>query len=287
MRKLEGVFDVGIADSDDLKRYSLLFDGLHAVVHGDADEKPIIRSEQDFQYLHDQGFLNGIDLSHLLMLGMQVIRRDKAGRVRAFAKEEFSKLPADSFEPEELTYDPYLPTLLATRIHDLRPEVDVVPVHQGSAYNPVGSESSQESAVIKIAMEHFPLPGPSSAWEDIWDFKAEMLDKQWHFRRFISSLATKKQSESEIRDDIEWSLNEYSKAMNIHRLKSSQSFLDVYVVAPLEIIEDLVKFNWSKVAKGLLQVQKRKVDLLEAETKAPGRECAYVFNAQHKWGDRG
>jgi hypothetical protein len=75
-------------------------------------------------------------------------------------------------------------------------------------------------------------------------------------------MATKKQSEAEIRDDIEWSLNEYAKAMEIHHIKASQSFVDVFVITPLEIIENLVKFNWSKIAKGALSVSKPKVELM-------------------------
>jgi hypothetical protein len=71
--------------------------------------------------------------------------------------------------------------------------------------------------------------------------------------------------------------------MRLHRLKASQSFVDVFIITPLEIIENLVKFNWSKIAKGLLQVQKRKVELMEAEMKAPGRECAYVFDARQRF----
>jgi hypothetical protein len=33
-----------------------------------------------------------------------------------------------------------------------------------------------------------------------------------------------------------------------------------------------LKFKWSKIARGLLSVSKRKVELMEAELKAPGRE---------------
>ena len=79
-------------------------------------------------------------------------------------------------------------------------------------------------------------------------------------------------------------LNEYSNAMRVHRIKASQSFVDVFVICPLEIIENLIKFNWSKIAKGMLSVQKRKVELLEAEMKAPGRQCAYVFDARKRFG---
>jgi hypothetical protein len=49
-------------------------------------------------------------------------------------------------------------------------------------------------------------------------------------------------------------------------------------------MENLVKLNWSKIAKGALQVQKRKVELMEAEMKVPGRECAYVFDARKQFG---
>jgi hypothetical protein len=46
-----------------------------------------------------------------------------------------------------------------------------------------------------------------------------------------------------------------------------------------------VKFNWSKIANGALQVQKRKIELMEAEMRAPGRECAYVFDARKRFGN--
>ena len=79
--------------------------------------------------------------------------------------------------------------------------------------------------------------------------------------------ATKRQTEAEIRDDLEWSLNEYTKAMALHKIKASQSFVDVFVITPLEILENVVKFNWSKIAKGALQLRKRKVDLMELKSK--------------------
>jgi len=72
--------------------------------------------------------------------------------------------------------------------------------------------------------------------------------------------------------------------MAIYKIKSSQSFVDVFVISPLEIIENLVKFNWSKIARSALQVSKRKVELMEAEMKASGRECAYVFDARKRFG---
>jgi hypothetical protein len=74
--------------------------------------------------------------------------------------------------------------------------------------------------------------------------------------------------------------------MEIYHIKASHSFVDVFVISPLEILEDLITFKWSKLAKGMLSVKKRKVELLEAEMKAPGKECAYVFDAGRRFGTK-
>ena len=79
-------------------------------------------------------------------------------------------------------------------------------------------------------------------------------------------------------------LHQYTEAIKIHKLKAGNSFVDVYVIPVLEFAEDLVKFNWSKISKNLLGVSNREVELMEAEMKAPGRECAYVFDAQKRFG---
>ena len=144
---------------------------------------------------------------------------------------------------------------------------------------------SSTHTVLAVALEALPVPDDQCSWQDILEFKDDLREKQWGFRRFLEALSTKHQTEAEIRDQLEWSLNEYTKAMNLHHIKASQSFVDVFVISPLELIENLVKFNWSKIAKGMLQVGKRKVELMEAETRAPGRECAYVFDARKKFGE--
>jgi hypothetical protein len=140
--------------------------------------------------------------------------------------------------------------------------------------------------VLSVAFEYFPLPDEASAWQDILEFKAESRDKIWGFRRFLQSLAAKKKTESEVRDEIEWLLNEYKKALDLHNLKTSNGFFEAYVIPAIEIAEDIAKFKWSKIAKGAFSAKKRKVELIEAEIKAPGRECAYVFDARKRFGQR-
>jgi hypothetical protein len=79
-------------------------------------------------------------------------------------------------------------------------------------------------------------------------------------------------------------LHQYSEAMNIHNLKAGNGLVEVFLIPIAEFVEDLVKINWSKIAKGALGVSKRQVELMEAEMKAPGHECAYVFEARKRFG---
>jgi hypothetical protein len=161
---------------------------------------------------------------------------------------------------------------------------EAVPIGPLPSVHTTGLPTSHDHQVLHAVSNMFPEPDDGCAWQDVIDFKFEMADKLWHFRRFLHTLATKKQTETEIRDDIDWTLNEYTKAMTIHHLKAGDSFLEVYVMPVIELVEDLAKLNWSKIAKGFLSVEKRQVELMEAEMKAPGRECAYVFEAQKRFG---
>jgi hypothetical protein len=51
----------------------------------------------------------------------------------------------------------------------------------------------------------------------------------------------------------------------------------------IEVPEDFAKLNWSKIAKLGVTAKQRKIEFLEAELKAPGRECAYVFEARKRF----
>jgi hypothetical protein len=113
---------------------------------------------------------------------------------------------------------------------------------------------------------------------------SENLSDAW-VRLFAADLTGKKQTENEIKDDLEWMLHQYSEAMRVHNLKAGNSFIEVYLIPAVELVEDLVTIKWSKIAKGLLGVSKREVELMEAEMKAPGRECAYIFETQKRFGN--
>ena len=78
-------------------------------------------------------------------------------------------------------------------------------------------------------------------------------------------------------------VGEYGTAMTVPKLRASTSFFEAYIIPAVEVLEGLAKFNWTKIAKLGVSAKQRKIELLEAELKAPGRECAYVFETRERF----
>jgi hypothetical protein len=246
-----------IADIEFIKSRQLIVPAPYVVIKkGDEDYQMVISERRDVE--------KTIDKPHFISLD-----DIPDTEVRAFAPDLAARVLAVAIRTHGLNVAPIY--------HDRLPQWVVdQSVSQG-----ITDPSTQNA--LRVGLNALPLPNVDCPWETIMDFREELYDKKWGFRRWLTALATKQQTEAEIRDELEWSLNEYTEAMKIHHIKASQSFVDIFVISPLEIIEDLVKFNWSKIAKGALSVKKRKVELKEAEMKAPGRECAYVFDARKRF----
>ena len=276
MRELHGVID--IANARSLKRQALLFDEFHIVRRYGVlryAESPEV--EADLSYLLDQGVVTWVPEDRYIDARLTLAEDTYMIKTDTGLSEE--ELEREDFRKDYFTFK--IASWLRSGI-----AADVVPIHTASPpwlrYQS-HYDTNVTPSILEVAVKALPVPDQQSSWEDILAFRADSRDKQWAFRRFLHTMAGTSKTEGELRDEIEWMVNEYRKAMEIHRIKASQSVVEVFLITPLEIIEDLVKLNWSKIAKGILQVRQRKIDLLEAELKAPGRECAYVFDARQRF----
>ncbi len=294
MRELRGSWSFGPGSSlATLKSKALIFDKIY--IHGISsftnpdDVLPKLRPH--FENAND--VLN--DVEYLA----------NAGLIDAFSFDQFSgyqelvdagKLEVDSIEKalgndmnwfsiydRERAFDYTMNALI--RLHAIAAskffDVQVVPIFTGAYTFPAGIHANASSEnVFTIALKEFPVPGESASWQDILDFRAHHHDKLWSFRRFLSDLSKKSQSANEVKDDLEWTLNEYSKEMDRFNLKRSASFMEAYVLPFVEAFESL---RPSSFIRGLVAIQKRKIEMLEMESKAAGKECAYLFEAKKQF----
>jgi hypothetical protein len=134
-------------------------------------------------------------------------------------------------------------------------------------------------------MNRLPQPDETVSWEQILEFRndADSKGKFWGLRTWMSEIAKEQISPAEITEKLEWSLYEYENHMKLHHMKVNYGILRTLVTAGTGVVENLIKFSWSKAAELLFSVHDRKLALLEAEAGAPGRELAYIVAAREKF----
>ncbi|MFN8399332.1 MAG: hypothetical protein U0X74_04900 [Anaerolineales bacterium] len=175
--------------------------------------------------------------------------------------------------------DSFLLRMMALTIEANR-NISALTTLSDTGYN-IQLSKSKISDVAQIAIKKLPLPTNTTPWEAILDYRndRESQESLLAFRRWIKKLSSQELSINEIEEELEWLINEFQNHMRVHKMKADVETLEIIVKAPLEIIENLIKLKLSKIPDPLFALSKRKINLLEAEINAPGRELAYIIKS--------
>lgn len=142
--------------------------------------------------------------------------------------------------------------------------------------------------VLSMIMNFMPEPSAETPWDAIIEYRQdEDAKKQFiALKHWINSALKSSKSNKELEDELEYLINEYKDHMKLHHMKIEIGTMETVVVASAELLENLVKFKFGKAAKALFAVHKQKVELLEAERQAPGRQLAYIINTSEKFSSK-
>jgi hypothetical protein len=287
MRKLKGFVEIAACELDFLKSKALLFDKF--VVAISREEGKSHEEEAELSFLREQGLVEfpGRDLFPM-QDGEIVLSDEESYLLQKLYPSKITPLTRGgnkvSVRLHPMTSRAIMERFMAARIACLEADTDYDNVPIWRHWPPEASPGSRSTDVMRVACEYFPIPAADSPWEDIFDFRQEMSEKRWNFRRFLTTLASKKQTEAEIRDDLEWTLNEYREGMKKRRMKIVRSSVAALVVPAVDLIFNASGNHAAALVAAGIAINRLRVELLEAEMKAPGRECAYVFEAQKRFG---
>ncbi|MEM8721448.1 MAG: hypothetical protein AAGE84_19510 [Cyanobacteria bacterium P01_G01_bin.39] len=86
----------------------------------------------------------------------------------------------------------------------------------------------------------------------------------------------------ELEEELEYLLAEYESFMKLQKLKIETGAFQTILTTGGDMVENMIKLNFSKAAKSAFDLKRRKIALMELERKAPGREVSYIVNSQKK-----
>jgi hypothetical protein len=162
----------------------------------------------------------------------------------------------------------------------LRPNLDPIAVPNANA--------SALASTLGIVFEAFPVPDDRTPWEQIEEFKSDP-DATGHIlalRRWVSKLARQGLPGTEVKQEIEWLLYEHEAHMRLHRMKTTSSTLETMITSAAEILENVAKLKFGSLAKSMFSLKRRKIQIMEAEQQAPGRELIYLSRARERFGQQ-
>jgi hypothetical protein len=135
--------------------------------------------------------------------------------------------------------------------------------------------------VFEVVVSRMPEPDDNSSWERILEFRRDPDSRRTlrALRRWTRRIATQLHSPKEVGEELDYLVDEYEHHMKVHEIKYRRGTLEALVVGTAEALEDLAKIKWGALTKRLF-TRNRKVDMLQAELNAPGREIAYVLKAR-------
>jgi hypothetical protein len=161
-------------------------------------------------------------------------------------------------------------------------EVDAVSLRKPSPRVVIPSERVSLGDVHSVVINVMPQPSETTPLESILDFRRdpEAKRKLLALRRWMAGMSRAHASPRELVDELQWLLSEYEMHMRVHKMKIRKGVVETIITGAAELAEDFVKIKWGKLAKIPFVLSARKIELLEAELRAPGREIAYVEHAR-------
>jgi hypothetical protein len=153
---------------------------------------------------------------------------------------------------------------------------------------PSRSSHINKSDVVGIALNALPIPNDSTPWEQVIEYRSDP-DSQARFldlRNWMSEVARGQLSLFEVEEKLEYLISQYQRHMKLHRMKTTAGSFETIIVSTAEVLEDLVKFKWSKIAKMLFSFRQRQIALLEGELYSPGNEVAYIVHTKEAFPEK-
>jgi hypothetical protein len=163
-----------------------------------------------------------------------------------------------------------------------RNQIDAVPLYTSTKLA-LDDYIEGKADVIDITIKNFPQPSVDSvAWEQILDYKQDP-QSQNHLiglRRWITKISRSKITQNELIDEINYLMSEYKRHLELHRLKSNTGIFQTFVTITAEALEGILTLKPTKTVSAIMSFRQRKIDLVEAELNAAGKELAYILKTQ-------
>lgn len=235
--------------------------------------------EENFRsinYLKEINFIELVDYKKITQLRTKT-DSDYSGFVEgliAGRKEKWNSSDREYFE-----YIQDANTRATTLLYECDDEYRTIPILQ---HPPTDTPQGRDTKVFQLLLRQLPEPDDSVSWEQLLDFKNDpsTMASYYAFGDWMNEVSKKEYSLHEIEDKFNYLYHQYDQQFTIHNVKAKRGYLELFITGTLDALS-------GKLGKGLgtslFSIFRKDLNLLEEETKFPGREVAYIHKANQKF----
>lgn len=144
--------------------------------------------------------------------------------------------------------------------------------------------AGETDTVLEIVLNGLPIPSDATPWEQILDYRRDPASRVHllALRRWMREVTLMNLQPHELRELFQENLAAFTDHIRLHRMKTQPGTVRTLITTFADAAEHIGKREWGKAVRAF-SVHERKISLLEAERSAPGRELAYVVQANEKF----
>lgn len=157
-------------------------------------------------------------------------------------------------------------------------------------FNPLINQQvkSKKTDVIHMVISKFPIPNDNISWEKIIDIRnnEDLNLYRSGLINWINEAGNSSLKLNELEEKFDYLKSSYEDRMKKENMKYEVSNFELIFTTSLEVLENVLKLNISKAAKTIFNLKRRHIDLMIGETKAPGRDIAYLTRLEMNFDDK-
>jgi hypothetical protein len=264
---------MGAISLSQLKPYALLFDRVYILYHFDSNDEDGYRHiDDEYEEVEALGFLRLIDAEKV------ALERQQLDRVSKFARGSPLKAIA-AMEVESF--------------HSVNPQIirreGIEPVaflsYQWADVKAV-KRPADARGVCDLILQQFPTLDEETPWEKIMELQldSEMRSRRIKLQKWMRGVVSSARPIHEISEELADLRYDYESYMRLQHQKVNKGILQILLSTAGGVFEHFPLLNFAKLTDLPFVLRQRKFDLAEAESKAPGREIAYISRVEHRLG---
>ena len=139
--------------------------------------------------------------------------------------------------------------------------------------------------VSELVVARFPIPGDDVPLDEVLDFVSDPVQQlqMRALRLWMTRAAMGHDPLDVLTLEFETLLHDFEVQMRVADMRASDSFFRVAISVPLEIAQELMHLRPKAAFNAAFSLRARQADRLESMLSAPGREVAFLGNANQRF----